>query len=97
MIAIIHLFRIVISFYKIVNLCKLKILYHEELLILCNERTQQNPPFNRKRGITMGLGNRGMALINKCPTPAKVLKSKVGRVLNGLFDSPFIHYLKKSL
>lgn len=61
MIAIIHLFIIVISFYKIVNLCKLKILYHEELLIVCNKKTQQNNPFRRKWGITMGQGNRGMA------------------------------------
>ncbi len=105
MIAIIHLFIIVISFYKIVNLCKLKILYHEELLIVCNEKTQQNNPLNRKRGITMGLGNRGMAfemliklanemyqrggvaLINKRPTPVKVLKSKGGRVLNGFYEA----------
>ncbi len=48
MIAIIHLFIIVTSFYEIVNLCKLKILYHEELLIVCNEKTQQNNPFTKK-------------------------------------------------
>lgn len=55
---------------------------------------------NVERGITMGLGNRGMAfeiiinlanemyqrggvaLINKRPTPVKVLKSKDVRVLS---------------
>lgn len=45
MIATIHLFIIVTSFNLIVNLCKLKILYHEELLIVFNEKTQENNPF----------------------------------------------------
>ena len=45
MMAIIHLFIIVTSFYAIVNLCKLKILYHEELLIVFNEKAQENNPF----------------------------------------------------
>ncbi|PGC17467.1 Holliday junction resolvase RecU [Bacillus pseudomycoides] len=29
----------------------------------------------------------GVALINKCPTPVKVLKSKNGRVVNGFYES----------
>ena len=29
----------------------------------------------------------GVALINKRPTPVKVLKSKVGRVLNGFYEA----------